>query len=120
VRNYDVDGIHLDYVRYGGAAFGYNPTSVARFNARYGTAGQPDAADPRWADWRREQVTALVRQVYLEAIAIQPQVMVSAATIAWGAGPASDADWPGTRTCAEVFQDWPAWLREESWTWRCR
>ena len=42
VRHYDVDGIHLDFIRYGGDSktvghWGYNPVSVARFNARYGT-----------------------------------------------------------------------------------
>jgi uncharacterized lipoprotein YddW (UPF0748 family) len=30
VKNYDVDGIHLDYTRYDGLGWGYNPTSVAR------------------------------------------------------------------------------------------
>lgn len=32
VRNYDVDGIHLDFIRYPGVQFGYNPVAVARFN----------------------------------------------------------------------------------------
>src|SRR5216684_1249073 len=37
LRNYDVDGIHLDQVRYfegDSLRWGYNPTSVARFNQR--------------------------------------------------------------------------------------
>ncbi len=39
VRNYDVDGVHLDQVRYyegDPTRWGYNPTSVARFNQAYG------------------------------------------------------------------------------------
>ncbi|MBI1875618.1 MAG: family 10 glycosylhydrolase, partial [Acidobacteria bacterium] len=50
LRNYDVDGLHLDFIRYpempttrppaGGLSFstGYNPVSVRRFNATYGRA----------------------------------------------------------------------------------
>ena len=46
LRNYDVDGIHLDQIRYyeGDALrWGYNPASVARFNQRFGLdpASQP-------------------------------------------------------------------------------
>ena len=41
VRHYDVDGIHLDFIRYGGDGdtvghWGYNAVSIARYNARYG------------------------------------------------------------------------------------
>lgn len=31
VRNYDVDGIHMDFIRYTGPEFGYNAVSVKRF-----------------------------------------------------------------------------------------
>ena len=36
-----IDGIHYDYIRFEGSTEGYNPTSVARYNARYGLSGQP-------------------------------------------------------------------------------
>ena len=112
VRNYDLDGIHLDFIRYSGAQWGYNPTSVARYNSRFGTSGQPAPDDPRWLQWRRDQVTNLVRQVYLQAIAVKPQVKVSAALITWGRGPQGDGDWPHMSAYNDVLQDWPAWLRE--------
>ncbi|MGE5507612.1 MAG: family 10 glycosylhydrolase [Chitinophagales bacterium] len=112
VRQYAVDGLHLDLCRYSGAGAGYNPTSVARFNAWAGTTGLPEPEDPRWSDWRREQVTNLVRKVYLRAIALNPRLKVSAATIAWGAGPQEEGDWTRTRSYAEVFQDWRGWLAE--------
>ena len=58
VRHYDVDGIHMDFIRYGGDGktvghWGYNAVSVARYNKRYGTSGQPRWNDPRWRAWRR-------------------------------------------------------------------
>jgi uncharacterized lipoprotein YddW (UPF0748 family) len=36
VNNFDIDGIHYDYIRFEASTEGYNPTSVARYNARYG------------------------------------------------------------------------------------
>lgn len=116
VREYDVDGVHLDYIRYpertDDLAWGYNQTSIDRFNARYGKQGTPAADDPDWAQWRRDQVTALVRQIYLGAIAIKSGVKVSAAVIPWGDGPRTDADWKRMAAYSVVYQDWRAWLEE--------
>jgi uncharacterized lipoprotein YddW (UPF0748 family) len=117
VRNYDVDGVHLDQVRYYEGQplrWGYNPNAVARFNARYGRdpGTQPDARDPQWVAWRRDQVTALVRRVYTEAKAIKPRVAISAAVVAWGRGPQSPTGWTTQAPYAAVLQDWHAWLTE--------
>jgi uncharacterized lipoprotein YddW (UPF0748 family) len=117
LRNYDVDGIHLDQVRYfegDPRHWGYNPTSVARFNQRYGRdpQSQPDANDPDWTAWRRDQVSSLVRRIYLEAKALKPNVAVTAAVVAWGSGPQSNGGWERTAPYASVFQDWRAWLQE--------
>jgi len=118
VRAYDIDGLHLDRIRYpdapvdkdGGSNVGYNDTSVARFNARYGRQGVPRTSDPAWSAWRREQVTQFLRRLYLSATAIKPSLNVSAALICYGAGPGkhfetSEAYW-------HVFQDWAAWAKE--------
>ena len=92
LRNYDVDGIHLDQVRYyegDPLRWGYNPASVARFNAQFGLdpTSQPAPTDPDWVAWRRDQVTALVRRIYTQAKAIKPNVAVTAAVVTWGRGP---------------------------------
>jgi len=117
VRQYDLDGIHLDQVRYyeGDALrWGYNPTSVARFNQQFGRdpASQPAPTDAAWIAWRRDQVTALVRRIYLEAKAIKPQLAVTAAVVAWGAGPRTADDWAHQAPFASVLQDWRGWLQE--------
>ena len=112
VRAYDVDGIHLDLVRYAGAQWGYNPVSVNRFLSRSGGATLPAPADARWQQWRRDQVTALVRRVYLDTMALKPQVKVSAATIGWGAGPADERGWRASSAFRNVYQDWVGWLEE--------
>ncbi|MBM3756899.1 MAG: hypothetical protein FJW38_23310, partial [Acidobacteria bacterium] len=107
LRHYDIDGIHLDYIRYPEAAdFGYNPIARARFDRLSG-------GDARaWADFRRRQVTDLVRHTYLRAAAIKPRAIVSAALICWGNGPLNDAGFTTTDAYARVFQNWRAWLEE--------
>ena len=112
LKRYDVDGVQLDYVRYGGPTWGYNPTAIARFNQQTGRSGKPAPTDPAWMQWRREQVTNLVRKLYVESLAIKPRVKITAATIAWGDGPANDAGWYQTQPYKEVLQDWRAWLEE--------
>lgn len=112
-RRYDVDGIHFDFVRYGGAQWGYSPLSVARFNARHGRSGIPRADDPLWMQWRRDQGTQLVRKVYAMAVSVKPKIVVSAATITWGQGPSTMQEW-NTKSAAmtRVFQDWRSWMEE--------
>ena len=117
VRNYDVDGIHLDQVRYfegDPLRWGYNPTSVARFNAQFhrDPTTQPAATDPDWVAWRRDQVTALVRRIYTQTKAIKPTVAVTAAVVTWGQGPLTDADWQKQAAYSAVLQDWRAWLQK--------
>jgi uncharacterized lipoprotein YddW (UPF0748 family) len=116
IREYDLDGLHLDYIRYperaDGLSWGYNDTSIARFNAQNGRTGRPAGNDPLWNQWRRDQVTNLVRGIYQGALAIKPQVKISAAVIPWGDGPRTDADWQKTAAYSSVFQDWRAWLEE--------
>jgi len=117
-RHYPVDGIHLDFIRYGGTGksvghWGYNPVAVSRFNARYGLSGMPVWNDPKWQAWRREQVTALVRRVSVTAASIRPDLKVSAATICWGAPPADDAEYEAkSASYTQVFAPWRDWMRE--------
>jgi uncharacterized lipoprotein YddW (UPF0748 family) len=126
VRNYEIDGLHLDRIRYPdldvtgqtprtGANIGYNPTSVARFQRRYGTpehTAPPDPGDALWSQWRRDQVTNIVRRIYLNAIAIRPSLKVSAALIAFGDGPSTEESWNSAEAYWRVFQDWRAWTEE--------
>ena len=111
--SYDLDGLHLDFVRYPeGGDWGYSPDAVAAFDAAAGRTGTPDPADEAWKQWRRDQVTALVRDLYRELGRRRPHVKLSAALIPWGAGPADEAGWRQTAAYDQVFQDWSAWLKE--------
>jgi uncharacterized lipoprotein YddW (UPF0748 family) len=121
VKSYpQLDGIHFDYIRYPetdkalprGAPVGYNPVSLARFRRATGRSDTPAPDDAQWINWRRQQVTQLVRRVYLEAKAINPRIKVTAALIPWGRPPASEKDFANTAPMQRIFQDWQGWLRE--------
>lgn len=117
--SYNVDGINLDRIRYPDGNFGtnvpswgYNPTALARFQAATGRSDRPANTDAAWTQWRRDQVTGIVRKIYLETYAIRRGITISADTISYGSGPQSVGGWQSTRTYAEVLQDWVGWLRE--------
>ena len=119
VANYDVDGVNLDRIRYpdgnlasGTPSWGYNPTALARFQAATGRADRPAPSDAQWTQWRRDQITAMVRRVYLDTYAAKPHVRVSIDGITYGDGPAAQGGWERTRTYAEQLQDWRGWLQE--------
>lgn len=99
ISNYDVDGFVLDYIRYAGTTWGYNATAVARFNAEYGRTGNPSSTDTTWCNWRRDQVTNMVKRVYLEAKAIKPSIKIGAAV--WNSS---------TTGKNSYFQDWDLWM----------
>ena len=119
VANYAVDGINLDRIRYpdgnsqvGQPTWGYNPVAVARFQQATGRTDRPLPTDTQWAQWRRDQITGIVRKVYIESYAIRPSVRVSADTITYGNGPQTQGGWQNTRAYAEQLQDWDGWMRE--------
>ena len=119
VAGYDIDGVNLDRIRYpdgniasGTPSWGYNPTALARFQSATGRTDRPAPLDAQWAQWRRDQVTAMVRRVYLDTFAVKPHVRVSIDGITYGGGPAAQGGWERTRTYAEQLQDWRGWLQE--------
>ena len=120
VRNYAVDGIHFDYVRYPetddrlprGATVGYNPVNLARFRRLTGRTDTPAPGDEAWMDWRRDQVTNLVRRVSIEARAINPRIKISAALIPWGQPPSNEKDFEDAAPMQRIFQDWHQWLKD--------
>lgn len=106
VRNYDLAGIHFDYIRYPDDQTCYCEGCHTRFEADTGTkvANWPEEVtqEPRreqFQVWRREQVTRLVRAVSTEAHRIRPGIRVSAAVFTW--------PWN-----YEVGQAWDQWIDE--------
>lgn len=101
VRNYDVDGIHFDYIRYPENASSFPDADTYR---KYGN-GQSKAA------WRRANITRIVRAMYTAVKAIKPWVKVSSSPV----GKYADLNrFPagGWNARDAVFQEAQAWLQE--------
>ena len=118
-RNYDLDGIHFDYVRFPSPEFDYSRGALERFaawvkprlaGARFVSLAAAAQQDPYalaealpeyWNVFRRDSVTALVRRVYQAVKALRPELVVSAAVL------------PDRRRAREErFQAWTAWLAD--------
>jgi uncharacterized lipoprotein YddW (UPF0748 family) len=117
--NYDVDGINLDYVRYPDwnetlfqNDWGYSDTSLARFQAVTGRDDVPDPTDEQFAQWRRDQVTNLVRKLYVSLHEVDPSVALSVNTTTYLYGPQEYGSWEDTAPYSGVLQDWRAWMEE--------
>lgn len=108
-RRYEVDGIHLDYIRLPDAGAGFDATTRARFALAAGvdplrTARLPQprraAVEASWRAFLREQITDIVAAVRDSVRGARPGVTISAAV-------AADT----LRAERDVAQPWRAWLR---------
>jgi len=104
---YDIDGIHLDYIRYPGRDWGYSPPALASYCETTGVRERPQPSDSRWSDWRRSQVTRTVRLVRGAVHSVKPRLPVSVAAICWGGYCDNPSKWESYRN---VFQDWAGWV----------
>ncbi len=109
-RNYDVDGVHFDYIRYPNSNSCFCEGCHERFERDTGIKVQNWPEDLRsdelkdiWTQWRCDQISRLVEAVAREVRAIKPDCKISAAV--FGSYPA----------CREsVGQDWVHWI-EQGW-----
>lgn len=108
VKHYDVDGIHLDYIRYPGKDWGYSHLAMVNYQQETGRARRPKPSDPAFSEWRRECVTRVVRRIYEGVQATKPWVKVSVAAIPWGN---ATPDFAQTVAYRSVFQDWRGWAK---------
>ena len=92
--------------------WGYSETSIARFHAATGRTDVPLPSDPQFSDWRREQITSLVRRIYLGILELDHDVRLSNDAITYAYGPQTMGSWEQTRPYAEVMQNWKGWLDE--------
>ena len=100
-RNYDVDGINLDYIRYPESTIRFNDATTYR---KYG--GGMDKAD-----WRRQNVTHCVETIYKAVKSVRPWIRVSCSPV----GKSQDLTGyssHGWNSFHTVYQDAQGWLKK--------
>jgi len=112
VRNYEVDGVHYDYMRLPGGEYCYCDTCRARFEKRLGRAVGHWPADvveggpltDQYLDYLCDTISSFVEEMYPLLKNARPAVVVSAAV------------WANDRTMRNtgVRQDWGKWV-EAGW-----
>ncbi len=82
-RRYDVDGIHLDYIRFlerkKGEDFPYDSRTLSLYEKETGLTPHMDPL--RWDSWRRDCVNKLVREISAATRKVHPGLVLSAAVI---------------------------------------
>lgn len=100
VRRYEVDGIHLDRIRYPGAEYGWDRAALAQF-------GKDPAANPQdWARFRRDLVSRMVQETH-DSIWSVRRVPLSAAV--WPIYDRTRFGWPSSSGVGQFFQDTWGW-----------
>ena len=101
VKRYDVDGVHFDYLRY--------PENAPRFPDGYDYKRY--AKGRSLAQWRRDNITDIVRYIYKEVKALKPWVKVSTSPVGKYRDTSrySSRGWNAYHT---VYQDVQGWLGE--------
>jgi len=119
LSRYDVDGIHLDYIRYPYSGynryykkhlsdFGYNPQARKIFKNKYGidplkiNRFKNSRIKRKFDQFRRDQITETVRMINKEIKLKDSSLILSAAVM------------PRPDIGRDVyFQDWPLWLEKD-------
>jgi hypothetical protein len=98
IRNYDVKGIHLDYIRYPGGNYSYDTNSRNAFQSEYGFDPITNPNAPQWINWRCRQITNLVSDAKARVKNYNPDLKLSCAAVV-----------PANIALNNFFQDWVDW-----------
>lgn len=113
MRQYEFDGIHLDYIRYPGDDYDYSAAARSRFIMNYHidpltmkplpsgslSGDQKSWARTAWDQFRRDVITDFVRTLRDSMRVLNPDVRLTAAVF---------ADLNVAKN--KIFQDWPDWI----------
>ena len=121
ITNYDIDGLHLDYIRYQDAEYGRNPYAIAQFKKESGNDPRPWFLEmerstsasrrlignmKRWNNSKRKAVTSLVKDTRALVNEVRPDCIISAAVK------------PNLYIARErFFQEWNVWLAAGYMDW---
>lgn len=106
VKNYKVDGIQLDYIRYPfngkGGEMGYNFTGRLNFekDTHLSLDNLNEKTRKAWVAWKTRQVSSLVEEISTLVRSIKPSVRISCAVYAI----------PREQRLNLIQQDWETWV----------
>ena len=92
----ELDGIHLDYIRYPESDLGFHPVSLARYNEYC-----QNQEEITYNEWRIMQVTNFVENAYFQLKEINPALQLTAAVFP----DIAEAN-------VDYAQDWQSWLKK--------
>jgi uncharacterized lipoprotein YddW (UPF0748 family) len=102
-RRYDVDGIHLDRIRFPGNDWSWDPAARAEFGKN------PDLYPADWKAYRTGLVSRMVRETYDSINAVKPNLVLSAAV--WGIY-YDQWHWKTLAGKTDLMQDSRAWAKD--------
>lgn len=104
-RGYDVDGVHLDYIRYPYTTYSHDAQSLDAFE--YARVSEPGLS---YDEFRRRLIDLTVGEVYDSVNAVRPSARLSAAV--WGVY-RNTAGWTGIATGYDArLQDSRGWVEQ--------
>jgi len=109
---YDIDGVHLDYIRYPGRQYDYTQRIRQQFYRRYGVDPVSDIMESdddetilyyleRWVEYRADQIDSQVRSIARRISFVNKDIKLSAAV-------KPDVN----EAYYEYGQNWAGWLNE--------
>ncbi len=101
VSNYDIDGIHLDYIRYPDKAESFPDKST------YIKSGSKLSLK----EWRRENINRIVYSIYDWVKSTKPKVKISSATLGRYIS-LQEVPTPGWTSFETVYQDPKEWMKQ--------
>ena len=105
LARYELDGLHLDYIRYGDPELSLDPVS----NKAYAGAAAREPGLTR-EQWQRDQVTGLVQRIADEALPERPGARLT--TTAWPVYKDRWGWYKGKDGYGAMYQDSQSWARD--------
>lgn len=96
IKNYNVNGIQLDRIRYEDTSAGFNEQSVISYKSAYGK--DPSVKDKDFTTYRKQLITDFVKKAVSKVKSINPNMKVSVAVF------------HSPKTAENVLQDFGNWI----------